>query len=464
MKKYVFFVLLMFSVPALLAQSTFIRTYGYEGAESAFTLTLTNDNGFLVGGTAANFTSGDVYPWIIKITQTGDTAWSRTFEAQGLDSCYSIVTAADGSFLMTASTENLEPALVKLDATGAVSWQKTGPVNIFALRYTAAVTADGGYILSGNTPANPANLMLIKISATGDTTWKKNYGGSGFEHGTDVIQTSDLGYFVAGYAMNSGTNYDVYYLRTDASGDTLWTRTHRKTNVGFANAAVQTADGGFLICGAAANTTFNPEPFLRKIDANGDSLWMKTAASSFSYNDIDLAADGSILLCGASNNILTGNSDGFLTKLSSTGVAAWSNTFGGSDAEALYALNVLSNGNIITCGETRSSGAGDFDYYVILADETGFADAIRELSMSSNSLRFSPNPTNGIFTINLSENVNIDLDITVYDGFGKIVRQVRHSFTDALPVSIDLSNQASGIYYIRAQSGPRVMTGKVMVE
>lgn len=463
MKKFAFLLLFLIAGSSLWAQGTFIRSYGFEGPDIAYTVALTNDNAFLVGGTVADFYSGDIYPFVVKVSQTGDTVWSHKYQSLNLDSCYSLIPMADGGFLMTA-TADMEPTLVKLDATGAISWFKKGGSGMFGYRFLASPTADGGIILTGSTNANPLQLKLVKLTDNGDTTWSKTYGGTGSETGLNVLQTADLGYLAVGYAVNTSTEADIYYLRTDSNGDTLWTRTIRKPNSAYVGSAVQTADGGFLLCGMAANTTWQMEPYVRKVDANGDSLWIKTAATSITYSDMALTADGSILVCGTSNNILTGNVDGYLTKLNSSGVPSWTSTFGGSDAEGLLDLQVLADGRIITCGATRSMGAGDFDYYLVLADATGYADAIREYSLNENSLRLSPNPTDGMFTIDLSETLNVEMDILVFDGMGKVIREIHHSVTDASPVSIDLNDQPAGLYYVRATTGPRVMTGKVMVE
>ena len=69
-----------------------------------------------------------------------------------------------------------------------------------------------------------------------DTLWTKTYGGSGYERGASIQETSDSGYIVAGetYSFAVGPN-DVYLLRTDSLGDTLWTRTYGGDSTDAAN-------------------------------------------------------------------------------------------------------------------------------------------------------------------------------------------------------------------------------------
>jgi hypothetical protein len=80
--------------------------------------------------------------------------------------------------------------------------------------------------------------------------WERAYGGTSSDWGESVQQTSDGGYIVAGYTWSFGAGYDdVYIIKTNASGDTTWTKTYGGTGSDEGEAVQQTLEGGYIIAG-----------------------------------------------------------------------------------------------------------------------------------------------------------------------------------------------------------------------
>lgn len=91
---------------------------------------------------------------------------------------------------------------------------------------------------------------LLLIAQAPDTLWTKTYGGPGNDVGNSVKQTSDGGYIIAGYTDSYGVGgQDVWLLKTDINGDTLWTKTYGGSCNDRANSVQQTFDGGYIIAG-----------------------------------------------------------------------------------------------------------------------------------------------------------------------------------------------------------------------
>ena len=64
------------------------------------------------------------------------------------------------------------------------------------------------------------------LAAPGDTLWTRTFGGSSEDVANSVQQTTDGGYIIAGYTNSGYGNYDFYLVKTDTSGNALWTRTY----------------------------------------------------------------------------------------------------------------------------------------------------------------------------------------------------------------------------------------------
>src|SRR5688572_4246748 len=79
-------------------------------------------------------------------------------------------------------------------------------------------TSDGGYILVGQkySAGLDEDIFLIKMDANGDTMWTRTYLRPGIDIGEDVIQTMDGGYFIAAWQ---------YVLKTDSLGNPQWAKT-----------------------------------------------------------------------------------------------------------------------------------------------------------------------------------------------------------------------------------------------
>jgi hypothetical protein len=110
-------------------------------------------------------------------------------------------------------------------------------------------------------------LPFIISAQAPDTAWTKNFGVEDYyDGGYSVQQTYDGGYIIAGYTtrINGTAHYDVYLIKTDSLGDSLWARTYDN---GIGLSGQQTIDSGYIITGTSGS-----DVYLIKTDSNGDSL------------------------------------------------------------------------------------------------------------------------------------------------------------------------------------------------
>ena len=201
--------------------------------------------------------------------------WERTYGGAGNEGGNAVRQTQDGGYIVSGGTTSYgngyQVYLVKTNASGDTLWTRTYGGAGSDEGYSVQQTQDTGYIVSGytNSFGNFTQVYLIKTNASGDTLWTRYYGGMGEDVGYSAQQTSDGGYVVAGLT-GFYPDYQVCLIKTNASGDTLWTKTYGGTGDDDGNSVQQTSDGGYIVAGRYDAFGTNPQVYLIKTDANGN--------------------------------------------------------------------------------------------------------------------------------------------------------------------------------------------------
>ncbi len=244
--------------------------------------------------------------------------------------------------------------------------------------YALAQTPDGGYAAVGSTysyGAGDHDLYLIRTDSLGDTLWSRTFGGSAADYGHDLFVTSDSGFIMVGTTLSYGQGKeDLYLIRTNRWGDPLWSRTFggAQTDEGWSIRATQ--DGGYILCGTTSSSGAGyGDLWLLKVNAAGDSLWSKTfggvgGESGFAVRE---APDGALIAVGCTGSFGEGYSSVYAVKVSSSGDSLWARSYGGSRADIGYSVeNTLDLGFVIA-GSTASFGLGYSETYIIKLTSAG---------------------------------------------------------------------------------------------
>ncbi len=146
-------------------------------------------------------------------------------------------------------------------------------------------TFDGGYVLVGVTSsfgAGTVDVYLIKTDSLGVFQWQKTYGGNNVDQGYGIVQLNDSGFAICGFTNSFGLGgYDAYLIRTNSSGDTVWTRTYEGMDWDFIYSIQTTPDFGFILVGETyTNTAGMKDALIIKTDSVGNLLWKKTFGGS----------------------------------------------------------------------------------------------------------------------------------------------------------------------------------------
>lgn len=302
----------------------------------------------------------------------------------------SLVLAHDGNIVIagynTSSSTGYDATLVKADAsTGDTLWTRKFGGSYSDAFYKVRNTNDGGLVATGfsnRANASQPAMILVITDANGKSIKNKTYGGSAYTQGFSVISNADSGYLVAGIIQKtSNSDRDIYLVRTDKSGDTLWTKSLGiKSNNQYdtvndaAYDVIVAPGGGYFVTGSIHGyTQYGGRIFLMKVSAKGDSLWTKTYGFGIGYSVAFTHVNGVVDGIAISGSLQEGsNQDIFLLKTDMDGKKLWAKSYGGSGYEyGASMIETSNNGNFAISGVTDSKGYGYQDVYLILTDASG---------------------------------------------------------------------------------------------
>lgn len=95
---------------------------------------------------------------------------------------------------------------------------------------------------------------MLKTDANGDTLWTRLFGGLEYDEGNYVQQTQDGGYIIVGTTVSFGGSggSQIYLIKTDAQGNQVWFRTMGSHYDNYGESVQQTSDGGYIIAGTGS--------------------------------------------------------------------------------------------------------------------------------------------------------------------------------------------------------------------
>jgi hypothetical protein len=452
------------------------KVLGSSGDERSYAIRATPDGGYIVVGMAAG-TDGDVTGshggndcWVIKLDKAGNIAWKNAYGGSGAEGAWSVDLTSDGGYIVGGLTFSNDGQvtgnhgggdfwLVKLNSSGTLQWQKTYGGTGVDWMQKVRKTADGGYIMVGGSTSNNGDATanygaldywVVKVNSSGTLQWQKNLGGSADDFAYDVIETSAGNFIVAGSTKsNNGqvTNYrggsDYWITKLNSSGTLQWQKTYGSSSDDEANAITQLTNGGYVITGYAQKADGDVQQlngfrdaWTLKIDENGTLQWQNSYGGSAEQTGfaVQSTTDGGCVIgsytSSQDNNITTyGGSDAIVFKLDANGNALWNQQYGGSNNEAIKDMIQTPDGGFAFVADSYSndgevgSNLGQADFWINKLSEpyaavaglpytfqctssgiNTYAWKVNESTVgTSNNLTY-PFPTPGIYPLQLQVN------------------------------------------------------------
>ena len=389
------------------------RTYGGPGTDYGRYVCQTRDEGFLITGYTDSYGAGSYDVYLIKTNSRGDTLWTKTYGGRYWDCAYGAVQAPDGGYYVPVWTASFGPGtpsypnpyLIRTNAQGDTLWTRFyGGLRGDGFFY-GIETRDGNYVFTGYTAsfgAGAEDVYLVKINPQGDTLWTRTFGGYASDMGYSVQQTRDGGFIIAAQTISFGAgSCDAYLIKTDPQGNAQWCRTYGGQMNDYAISVQQTSDDGYIFGGYTASFGNGAHDFfLVRTDSMGDTLWTRTYGGGLEDwgASVQQTRDGCFLFLGWTASFGLGGEDMYLVKADAQGDTLWTKTYGGTNHDRGYSIHPVVEGTAcrgyVLAGYTLSFGRGYNDVFLIGIDESG-ASGIENATgqrMVWSGLRVRPNP------------------------------------------------------------------------
>lgn len=204
-------------------------------------------------------------------------------------------------------------------------------------------TIDGGAFICGRYDYMSA---FLKVDSLGVIQWAKKLGFSFDESVNALVRTNDSCFVMGGKIYDSNAaNFDLFFAKVDQNGNVLWTKSIAEPDYQQAMSMSLTSDGGFIVTGHDISSSGTISKILvLKLDANGDVQWYNdlSAGNNSNYGtSVAETPDGDFILQGHFENFPPYQGYGFLSKITSTGSIAWTNTYTTPNGDALFGASLV---------------------------------------------------------------------------------------------------------------------------
>lgn len=498
---YLFFVIVALQLNTAFTQPTIVwgDCFGGAGADRPSSVKHTIDGGIIASG-VTHSNNGDITSlngnsdgWVIKINSEGTIDWQKTYGTSGLDNANEVLQTTDGGYIFAgfafyndgdASGHHGGGSdfwVVKLNASGAIMWQKCYGGSAVDYACFIQPTNDNGYVIAGigGSPDGDmtgfqglSDFWIVKIDSVGTMEWQKSIGGTSVDDANCIKQTNDGGYIIAGSTesvngdvVNNHGASDFWIVKLNSTGNVEWMKCLGGSAIDLAKKIIQTNDGGYMVVGNTqsndGNVTGNhglTDAWIVKLTSTGNIEWQKCMGGDGQDYAEDLIQlnDGGIIFVGYSyslNGDLTANQGGtdcWIVKINSSGTMQWQKSYGSTNNDRGYSLDIGSDGGLIVANYTEgfngdvSGSNGWADFWIVRFSSVQNLDQIQNELID---ISLFPNPT--LDYLNIKSQImpeNKTLTYTIYDLLGKKIMEETIESNPVLSLNIQEIN--TGYYFL----------------
>lgn len=352
----------------------FEKTYG--GTEDDVANAAIIVDGYLYAyGTSMSFGDINGDPYLIKTDLEGNLVFEKTYgNAQG-ENGKGIVALRDGNLLLfgsrkRASNDIEDIHLIKIDTAGNILWEQTYGGELYDDPDAIIEMSNGELCIAATTVsfgAGSKDMYLLWTDPSGNLLREKTFGGPDLDGCASIMEIENQELMLHAYTKNYGaTSRDMYLLKMNATGDSLWSKRFGTDEYEQSEAFLRTSDGGYLIAGHSAGLDPDHDMYGVRFDRDGNQLWAKTWGGEMhdGCQAVLINSLGNYVFVARSMSFDNGNRAIYMVTTNPSGDMIKADTLGGPANDWPEAI-LEDNDFYFVVGHTNSFGAGGNDVYVV---------------------------------------------------------------------------------------------------
>jgi hypothetical protein len=449
-RKFITILLLFLACNGLFAQTDTIFQYSYGGIQNDVCnqIRATPDGGFIMIGTTNSFGHGATDFYAIKVDANFKHQWSAALGGPASDEGYSVTPTLDKGYAFLGFTNSYgnggyDMFLIKTDSMGKVQWDKTYGGSDWDFGYSIKQTLDSGYVICGQTysyGAGNGDMYVVRTDKNGDTLWTKAIGGAGYDVANSVYVEHDSIYYIVGSTTSFGlSDTNIYLVKINNNGLVEWDTTFGGvSHTAVGHSIEEQMNGGMIISGYSdlVSTEAHVNPFFIMLDSNAHVQTWDTNVN-FTNTGVNYAYDA--MQCPDYLYIVAGTGD----------ESAW----GGNDMLTMLLYYVP--------GDPHNGATNQGPYEGGTGDDGAKSCAISTTNRSAVFAGFSnsPNLTVGlydVFVCRYRDCNNIQPDNSLY--------HVYTQYRDSLPITVGISEQQSQQVMVKVFPNPVTTDATILVQ
>ncbi|MGV6830105.1 MAG: T9SS type A sorting domain-containing protein [bacterium] len=396
------------------------------------------------------------------------------------DDVYDFVVQPDGKVVVVGEFENYNqipaPGIVRLNTDGSidgtfnvgtgVNTSSSARINNIVLQPDGKLLISGFFVEFNDTPLQ--QFGRLNPDGSIDTTLNT---GTGVNNVDAIFLLSNGQIILSDISTYNGTAIPGKHARIDADGTLDMSFNTSEILNGEAYSLTELPNGQFMIAGF-----FGSQSPILKLNSDGsiDNTFnatsiMQTTNSNGIINDIEVQADGKVII-GGDFNTVNGRTLRGLARLNTDGSLDESFNPEDTDLDAelysgfgpfseVYDLFLEDSGRLLVVGQ--------FGFYnterktPVIAVFAGEPSTLSNPTFQPNEIDFQmyPNPANA--TVHIRNTSLID-DVTILDYSGRIVKHL--TSLNSAELALDISDLANGIYLVNITQGNSATTKKLIIK